>query len=71
MDPDANLDEIREIIERSKGRDYGVSLNEGERLAELIVALDEFLSKGGFLPTTWQQASAAKGDRVFKLPPHQ
>ncbi len=61
MDPDANLRELRDLAAR------GAAYYEGEdvdcdswgdmsayRLIELIQALDEWLSKGGFLPRTWR-----------------
>ena len=44
MDPNAALDEIRQLVEPHKRDD---------RLAELIAALDEWLCKGGALPVEW------------------
>ena len=53
MDPDACLKEIREIMaEYSKGNEI-----DGERLAELVDALDTRLSRGGFLPAAWRVPS--------------
>jgi hypothetical protein len=52
MDPDATLIELRALA----GREYGGdTLDEDEtfRLAELIHNLDEWLTRGGFLPTDW------------------
>jgi len=57
MDPDANL---REQIELAKflveanhcGSDF---LNNAERLGELVLALDEWIKGGGFLPKAWQK----------------
>lgn len=51
MDPNAALAEIREITAHIlDGKpDSGQAL----RLAELSEALDEWLSKGGFLPSAW------------------
>lgn len=50
MDPNANLKEQRElakkILEENNREDV-------DRLAELVLALDEWLSKGGFPPTDW------------------
>lgn len=66
MDPDANLKEQREIATRMLRRiDREIlTLDErdghetdSERLAELAQALDEWLTKGGFLPAAWQRAS--------------
>jgi len=60
MDPDEALRVIREIIGRygveprsSIGRDDAV------RLFEHIDALDEWLSRGGFLPAAWSCAAPA------------
>jgi len=45
MDPDAALEEIRQLCRTSDSR-----------LAELISGLDEWLSRGGFKPADWQTA---------------
>lgn len=55
MDPDAVLTAIREAIE--EGEELDVAIQFGY--------LDEWLSRGGFLPTAWHLASAAKGDRLY------
>ena len=46
MDPDATLDAIRENITNGTA----AALDEA---ANLFTDLDEWLSKGGFLPTDW------------------
>lgn len=46
MDPDANLAEIRRLIEK----DADLSDDQLERLVVLIRSLDEWMSRGGFLP---------------------
>jgi hypothetical protein len=59
MDPDANLKEQLEIVARVNGnRDQGEppDLDDVQRLAELVEALNEWLLKGGFLPTPWHEA---------------
>ena len=56
MDPDANLNEQREIAKRISDNDYSTAYApqpDAERLAELVLALDEWLSKGGFPPKVW------------------
>jgi len=55
MDPDANLEEQREIIARMLDPE-SESIDSGDavRLAELAQALDEWLSKGNFLPVAWK-----------------
>jgi hypothetical protein len=57
MDPDANLEEQRRIVEALKGIDLSADdeMNEAERLVVLVESLDEWLSKGGFLPQAWQR----------------
>jgi hypothetical protein len=47
MDPNATLAQIRELIAAGTKVDL-------EQAAELMTALDEWLSRGGFLPDAWQ-----------------
>lgn len=50
MDPDLTLTSIREeLVTHHLGRDADVA-----RLVELVEALDEWLSTGGFLPAAWR-----------------
>ena len=55
MDPNANLAEQRRIVERmldnEENPDY---LDDAQRLAELVEALDGWITKGGFLPKAWK-----------------
>lgn len=48
MDPNANLEEQLRLAEAIL--DEG---EEGNRLAELVLALDEWIRRGGFLPEAW------------------
>jgi hypothetical protein len=55
MDPDEALRKMRRALKK-----YGDGLENGDTEEALVVsarALDEWLSKGGFLPEAW------KGDR--------
>ncbi len=59
MDPDANLEEQLEIAKRladgtcyPEGEDY---IEDANRLCELVLALDEWLRHGGFLPHPWSK----------------
>lgn len=56
MDPDANLKELRELAQRVL---YSVDPDphpqDVERLAELVEALDGWLSNKGFLPAAWRR----------------
>jgi len=59
MDPDANLAELRrEITEYIRIADVADrQFDEGpdaDRIVELVQALDEWISKGGFLPVAWR-----------------
>ena len=54
MDPNANLKEQREIVARMIDEDSeSVDTGDAVRLAELVEALDSWISAGGFLPTSW------------------
>jgi len=62
MDPNATLARLREAIadaERAMDPESGSNDAEHESLSEiteLAAALDEWLSRGGFLPDAWQQS---------------
>ena len=51
MDPNANLQEQLQLADLILDG-LGTRAN-AERLAELVVALDEWIAKGGFLPSKW------------------
>lgn len=60
MDPNANLKEQRELIERMQEIDDRAEpvlsheyYQAAARLVELVAALDQWLSAGGFLPDDW------------------
>jgi hypothetical protein len=56
MDPNATLFEIRQLTAAiDVASDPVAAASQGERLAELVDALDEWLSKHGFLPDDWQR----------------
>lgn len=58
MDPNANLNESLALANAIiDGNDY-VDAGEAERLAELVVALDDWIRKGGFLPDDWRSGQA-------------
>jgi hypothetical protein len=52
MDPDAALAQIRELIIKQQ-TECELSESDAADLVELIDGLDEWLTKGGFLPTEW------------------
>lgn len=54
MDPNQCLKEIRLLVsEMDTASDETAAINYGT-LAERIKALDEWIMKGGFLPTDWE-----------------
>ena len=64
MDPDANLEEqlaLAHAIADDDGESEDGFADDATRLAELVIALDEWIAKGGFLPTTWQKSRNQKG----------
>ena len=52
MDPNANLKEQLEIAARLIESDDSDD-REGARLGELVIALNEWIVRGGFVPSTW------------------
>ncbi len=57
MDPDANLKEQLELADAiSTAAEAGFeSPEDAWRLAELVLALNEWIKKGGFLPAAWSR----------------
>lgn len=63
MDPDANLNEQRQLKLELDQMGYSAAnpthqmrrIEKLERLAELAEAMDQWLSDGGFLPLPWRQ----------------
>ena len=62
MDPDENLKEqlalskrIEKWFERG-GEEHAAQIgDDAARLAELVLALDEWIRRGGFLPRAWKK----------------
>jgi hypothetical protein len=54
MDPNANLEEQRRIVARILAAETA-NHYDAARLADLVEALDAWISKGGFLPETWKR----------------
>lgn len=56
MDPETNLAEQLDIandIANCEADDCAECAHDATRLAELVIALDGWLSKGGFKPRSW------------------
>lgn len=51
MDPNANLEEMLSLARAQL--EYGFA--DADRLAELVLAMDEWMSKGGFPPKKWEK----------------
>jgi hypothetical protein len=65
MDPNANLTEqlwmawrLTNVITTAEERE-----RDGETLAELVIALDEWIQRGGFLPASWSSECHFCGKR--------
>lgn len=57
MDPNANLAEQLKLSERIVNESYNSLINfkiDAERLAELVIALNNWIKMGGTLPTSWE-----------------
>lgn len=51
MDPDVTLDELRSLVD---GDNSGLpAAQRVEEMCELFTALDDWLSRNGFLPKAW------------------
>lgn len=65
MDPDETLREIRAVVSKvTGGMDGAKSLDvlaELERVTAACAALDEWLSRGGFLPGAWAESRGGVG----------
>lgn len=79
MDPNANLDELRELVSNlleHADRDNGQFLfnrrDDVLRVCELLAALDEWIVKGGALPQrwTWRGPAAARATQIADLVRH-
>jgi len=55
VDPNATLDLIRDAVQRVQDDDGGEL-----ELADLVQALDEWLSKGGTPPSAWLEGQARR-----------
>jgi hypothetical protein len=64
MDPNANLEEALEIaralqeedIDTHTASDTAGMAEQGRRLGELVLALDEWLANGNFKPRRWDHS---------------
>lgn len=54
MDPNATLAELRALV-----MDGGAEFEDPQRAAELFNALDEWITRGGFLPAAWTRTAGA------------
>jgi hypothetical protein len=63
MDPDACWLEALALADRlqNEGSDDVTSrLDDGERLAQLVLSLDEWVKKGGFVPRVFQPKTSLR-----------
>ena len=60
MDPTMNLEMQRRLAARLVVRSelgQPIGADDAVRLAELVIALDEWLARGGFLPSQWAEVT--------------
>ncbi len=55
MDPNTNLQRQRQLCASLLDGDVGDTADLAVELAELARALDEWISRGGFLPQAWHR----------------
>lgn len=66
MDPNTALDEIRDLYEQiidDRANANDVADDDVDRLVDLIDALDEWITNGGFLPDDWKPRKRTKRAR--------
>jgi hypothetical protein len=61
MDPSSNLLEQLALSHKLLDDEYEVDAGDACRLAELVIALDEWIRKGGFKPAPWQDCGTCHG----------
>ena len=57
MDPNATLDELRELAHAQLHQDADQGWADPDRMAELFEALDNWITSDGFLPNSWERQS--------------
>jgi hypothetical protein len=63
MDPDACWAEalaLSDRLQNEKSDDVTSRLDDGERLAQLVLSLDEWVKKGGFVPRVFQPKTSLR-----------
>lgn len=68
MDPNVTLMNIRAILATSETRELSGDLV--QELIEHVEALDEWITKGGFLPAEWVTVPATAYDIATHMPVH-
>lgn len=53
MDPNATLEEMRAFVKKVLYSVDSAATDDETRMAELFESLDEWITKGGFLPNAW------------------
>jgi len=61
VDPDAALANMRELVEQVHNDGWVDPGSIEEQMAEQFQALDDWLSKSGFLPAEWQRHRSDAG----------
>lgn len=55
MDPNKTLETIRKLITKLANEDEVWTVEDTEEFSYLVEGLDEWLSRGGFLPKAWER----------------
>lgn len=61
MDPDTCLEELRKLLAKYKQQKDNLDEADVQDLVVRAEAIDDWMSKGGFLPKTWQETRRTEG----------
>lgn len=70
MDPDETLRLLREAYSRFedvRGAESGPVVDAASDMRDAVVALDEWLSRGGFLPAAWRRSLGMSAEQAHVL----
>ncbi len=57
MDPNETLNEIRRLVRANNSSTFAMRDEDTTYLTELVESLDQWLSRGGFLPQAWERGT--------------
>lgn len=62
MDPDATYEGLQASLRRYLAQDSSLTQVQVDALVEHVMALDDWLKKGGFLPQAWRAAKTERSE---------